>query len=50
MTQSIRNTVFESKVLHSPSISQLTDTFEPHQKVSKKQVVSINDPVKAVTP
>jgi len=40
--QSIRNTSFELKVLHaSSSGDQLTETWLPHQKVSRKNVVTM---------
>lgn len=43
IAQSTLKTILELKVLHASSSSdQLTDTLRPHQKVSRKQVVTID--------
>lgn len=50
MLQSILKTAFEVKVLHAPSSrDQFTDTSEPHQKVSRKNVVIMALPVNTAT-
>jgi hypothetical protein len=48
--QSIRNTSLELNVLHAPSSGdQLRDTRRPHQKVSRRKVVTIAHVVKMDT-
>lgn len=50
MPQSTLKTTFELNVLQASSSSdQLTDTWGPHQNVSKKQVVTIAEAVKMET-
>lgn len=50
MTQSTLKTTFELNVLQASSSSdQLIDTWDPHQKVSRKQVVTIAEAVKDAT-
>jgi hypothetical protein len=44
--QSTLNTSFDANVLQAPSsIDQFTDTWRPHQNVSKKKVVNMAHPV-----
>jgi hypothetical protein len=48
--QSVRKTSLDAKVLQRPSSGdQFTDTSAPHQKVSKKQVVTMAPTVNPVT-
>jgi hypothetical protein len=48
--QSVRKTSLDANVLQRPSSGdQFTDTSAPHQKVSKKQVVTMAPTVNPVT-
>jgi hypothetical protein len=50
MHQSILKTSFDENELQaSSSVDQFTDTWRPHQNVSRKKVVSMAHPVKTIT-